>query len=98
MIFHDSVGMDDDVSMEEEENIDMVVDAESINKDLPKTEGLDTTLGDGIYSQGRISFGGVWWNSSWAQNQDLYDDHDYWRCDDDTMIDGEEDPEEEDLD
>ena len=32
-----------------------------------------------------------------AQNQNLYDDHDYWRCDDDTIIEGEEDPEEEDL-
>ena len=31
-----------------------------------------------------------------AQNQNLYD-HDYWRCDDDTIIEGEEDPEEEDL-
>ena len=51
MIFHDSVGMDDDVSMEEEENIDIMVNAESIIEDLPKTEGLDTTLGDGIYSQ-----------------------------------------------
>ena len=37
--------------MEEEENIDIVVDAESIIEDLPKTESLDTTLGDGIDSQ-----------------------------------------------
>jgi len=37
MNFHDSLGMDDDdVSVEEEENIDIVVDAESIIEDLPK--------------------------------------------------------------
>ena len=47
-----------------------------------------------IHSQGRILFGGVWWNSSWAQNWDLYDDHDYWKCEDDIMIEEEEDPEE----
>ena len=49
MIFHDSLGMDDDdISMEGEENIDIVVDAESIIEDLSKTESFDTTLGDVI--------------------------------------------------
>jgi len=64
-IFYDSVGMDDDdVSMKEEENIDIVVNAESIIENQPKIESLDTTHGDGIDFQGRIPFEGVWWNSS----------------------------------
>ena len=66
-IFHDSVGMDDDdVSMKEEENIDIVINAESIIENQPKIESLDTTHGDGIDFQGRIPFEGVWWNSSGA--------------------------------
>ena len=93
MIFHNPIDIDDEVSMKEEEKIDVVVDAESVIRDLPITEALDAALSDEKESQERISFGGIWWNSSWAQNWDLYDDHDYWRCDDDTII---EDPEEED--
>ena len=55
------MGMDDDdVCMEEEENIDIVVNIESIIENLPKIESLDTTHGDGIDFQGRIPFGGVW--------------------------------------
>ena len=33
---------------------------------------------------------------SWAQNWNLYDDHDYWKCEDDIMIEEEKDPKEED--
>jgi len=66
MIFHDPIGIDDEVSMEEEKNIDIVVDAESVIGDLPITEAIDAALNDGIESQERISFGGIWWNSSCA--------------------------------
>ena len=40
-------------------------------------------------------YGGIWWNSTWVEDMDLYDDHEYWRCDDDAIME-EEDPEEED--
>ena len=69
MIFHNSLDMnDDDASMKEEENISMGVNAESIIEDLPMTEDRDAALGEDTDSQGRILLGGVWWNSSWAQN------------------------------
>jgi len=62
MIFHDSMGIDDDVSMKEEENIDLVVNPWSVIEDLPITEAFDTTLSDGIDSKGRYLlevFGGT---------------------------------------
>jgi len=69
IIVHNSSDMDDDdASIKEEENISMADDTESAIGDLPKNEDLDAALGDDTDSQGRILFGGVWWNSSWAQN------------------------------
>jgi len=60
----------------EEKNIDMVVDDESFIGDLPVTETLYATLSNEVESQGKISFGGIWWNASWAHDWDLYYDHD----------------------
>ena len=37
IIFYDPIGIDDEVSVEEEENIDMVFDTESVIRDLPIT-------------------------------------------------------------
>ena len=69
IIFHNSLKMDDDdASIKEKKNISMVDDAESTIGDLPKTKDLDATLGDDTDSQGRILFGGIWWNSSWVKN------------------------------
>jgi len=53
---------------------------------------------DELEPQGKMFFGGIWWNSTWAEDMDLYDDHEYWRCEDNAIMkeeDPEEDPEEE---
>ena len=43
-------------------------------------ENHENTADDEVEPQGKIFFRGIWWDSSWAQNWDLYDDHDYRRC------------------
>ena len=60
MIFHDPIYIDDIESMMKEENIDMVVDAESVIVDLPITEALNVVLNDEVEPQEKISFGGIW--------------------------------------
>ena len=62
---------------------------------MPVTVDLGVLPDDELKPQGRIFFGGIWWNSSWAEDMDLYDDHEYWRCEDDATMEGEA-PEEED--
>ena len=59
------------------------------------TETLNAALSNEVESQGRISFGGIWWNASWAHDWDLYDDYEYQKYDDDFIMESE-DPEEED--
>ena len=43
----------------------------------------------------KIFLESIWWDARSTQNWDLYDDNDYWRCDDDITMDSEA-PEEED--
>ena len=58
-------------------------------------EAQEDTPDDEIEPQGRMFFGGIWWNSSWGQILDLYDDHNYWRCDDDAIMENEDHEEED---
>ena len=94
--------MDNDVeaSLIGEKDIVVTVDDESSIGDLPMSETLDAALSNGVESEGRISFGGIWWNASWAHDWDLYDDYEHWKYDDDIIMESEdlkkEDPEEED--
>ena len=46
IIFSDPIDIDDVVSMMEEENIDMVIDAESVIGDLSITDALNAALND----------------------------------------------------
>ena len=68
------------------------------------TETFNAVLSNEVESQGRISFGGIWQNASWAHDLDLYDDYEYEKYDDDIIIESEdpkegdeEDPNEENL-
>ena len=78
---------------------DTVSDAESVMRKMPVTADPRVLPSDEINSEGRIFFGGIWWDSSWAEDMDLYDDHEYWRCENDAILEEvnpeeEEDPEE----
>jgi len=81
----------------------MVGDAESVIGDLLLIETPEVVMNDEIGPQWKIFFRGISWDSSWAQNWDLYADHDYWKCDDiiveehpEEVNSEEEDPREED--
>ena len=84
-----------EASLMGEKNIDVAVDDESSIGDLPMAETFNAALSNEVESQGRISFGGIWWNASWAHDRDLYDDYEYWKYDDDIIM-KSEDPKEED--
>jgi len=78
---------------------DAVSDAESVMRKMPVTADPGVLPSDEINPEGRIFFGGIWWDPSWAEDMDLYDDHEYWRCEDDAVLEEvnpeeEEDPEE----
>ena len=48
----------------------MTVDDESSIGDLPMAETFNAALSNEVESQRRISFGGIWWNASWAHDRD----------------------------
>ena len=77
-------------------NKDTIRDAESIIRNMPGIEDQEIVSNAEMESSGKIFYGGIWWNSNWAEDMDLYDDHEYWRCEDDTIIEEEEELEEED--
>jgi len=60
MIFHDPIDIDDEVSVKEEESIDVLVDNESFTGDLPITEALNVALSDEVEPQEKMFFGGIW--------------------------------------
>ena len=75
--------------------MDTISDVESAVRKMSVTEDQGDPPDNGVESQGRMFFGGIWWKSSWGKDLDLYDDHDYWKYDDDAIME-EEDSEEED--
>ena len=64
IIFHDPIDTDDVVSVMEEENIDMVVDAKSVIRDLSIIEALNAAFSDEVEPQEKIFYRGIWRNSS----------------------------------
>ena len=75
---------------------DAVSEAESAMRKMPVTVDPGVLPSDELNPEGRIFFGGIWWDYSWAEDMDLYDDHEYWGCEDDAVLgEEEEDPEEE---
>ena len=87
---------DTGVRMEQDEK-DEISEAESAIRDAPATVDLGVLPNDEMNPEGRIFFGGIWWDSSWVEDMDLYDDHENWRCEYDAVLEEEEeDPEEED--
>jgi len=88
---------DTGVRMEQDEK-DEISEAESAIRDAPATVDLGVLPNDEMNPEGRIFFGGIWWDSSWVEDMDLYDDHENWRCEYDAVLEeAEEDPEEENL-
>jgi len=77
-------------------NKDTISDAESVIRNVPVIEDQRVVSNDEMGSQGKMFYGGIWWNSTWVEDMDLYDDHEYWRCEDDAIME-EIDPEEEEL-
>jgi len=92
----------------EQDNKDEISEAESAIRNAPTTVDRGILPSNEMNPEGRIFFGGIWWNSSWVEDMDLYDDNENWRCDYDTVLEEEgedlgeenleeeEDPEEED--
>jgi len=81
---------------------DETSEAESAIRNVPTTVELGVLPNDEMNPEGRIFFGGIWWDSSWVEDMDLYDDHENWGCEYDAVLEEEEedpeevDPEEED--
>jgi len=81
---------------------DDINEAESAIRDAPAAEDLGVLPNDEMNPDGRIFVGGIWWNSSWVEDMDLYDDNENWGCDFDAVLEEaeeepvEEEPEEED--
>ena len=55
-----------------EEDSSLVNDVESIIRDLSTPEIQDDITNQGAKPQKGIFFGAIWWDSSWAKDQDLY--------------------------
>ena len=72
-------------------NKDTISDAESVIRNVSVNEDQGVVSNDEMGSQGKMFYGGIWWNSTWVEDMDLYDDHEYWRCEDDTIMEEEED-------
>ena len=112
IIFNGPPDSKDTVGLEGHDEEDAVSDAKSAIRNMPVTVDLGVLPGDELKPEGRIFFGGIWWDSSWAEDMDLYDDHEQWRCENDAILEEvvlekegdpeevdpeeEEDPEEED--
>ena len=82
------------VSLVRYDDDDTVSDVESATKNMPVTEDQEAIPNDEFEPQEEMFFGGIWWDSSWAEDMNLYDDHEYWRFEEEVIME-EEDPEEE---
>ena len=65
------------VGHDEEDTVSDAESAESAVRNVPITMDLGILSNDELSPQGRIFVGGIWWDSSWAEDMDLYDDHEY---------------------
>ena len=98
--------LDAGIRMGQDEEDD-ISEAESAIRNAPAAEDLGVLPNEEMNPDGRIFVGGIWWNSCWVEDMDLYDDNENWRCDFDAVLEEieeepveeepvEEDPEEED--
>jgi len=80
-----------------QDEADDINEAESAIRDTPVTEDLGVLPNEEVNPDGRIFVGGIWWNSCWVEDMDLYDDNENWGCDFDTVLEEieEEEPMEE---
>ena len=82
----------------EQNNEEDINEAESAIGDAPPTMDMGILPSNEANPEGRFFFGGIWWNSSWIEDMDLYDDNENWRCEYDTILEEEgENPEGENL-
>jgi len=86
--------LDAGIRMGQDESND-INEAESAIRDAPVTEDLGVQPNEEMNPDGRIFVGGIWWNSCWVEDMDLYDDNENWGCDLDTVLEEEEPMEEE---
>jgi len=79
-----------------QDEADDINEAESAIRDAPVAEDLGVLPNEEVNLDGRIFVGGIWWNSCWVEDMDLYDDNEDWGCDLDTVVEEvEEEPMEE---
>ena len=79
-----------------QDEADDINEAESAIRDAPVAEDLGVLPNEEVNLDGRIFVGGIWWNSCWVEDMDLYDDNENWGCDFDTVLEEEkEEPVEE---
>ena len=82
----------------EQDNREEIGEAESAIRNAPTTVDMGILPSNEMNPEGRFFFGGIWWDSSWMEDMDLYDDNENWKCEYDTVLEEEgEDPEEENL-
>jgi len=86
-------GSPDDLSAEIHMGQD---EAESAIRVAPVAEDLGVLPNEEMNPDGRIFVGGIWWNSCWREDMDLFDDNENWGWDFDTVLEEvEEEPMEE---
>jgi len=86
-------GSPDDLNAEihmGQDEADDINEAESAIRDAPVAEDLGVLPNEEMNPDGRIFVGGIWWNSCWVEDMDLYDDNENWGCDFDTVLEEEE--------
>ena len=66
---------DDTAVRLEQDNKEEISEAESAIGNAPTTVDMDILPSDEMNPEGRFFFGGIWWDSSWAEDMDLYDDN-----------------------
>jgi len=94
----DNLGAGIRMGQDEEDDIS---EAESAIRNAPAAEDLGVLPNEEMNPDGRIFVGGIWWNSSWVEDMDLYDDNEDWGCNFDAVLEEveeepvEEEPEEE---
>ena len=93
IIFSGSKGSNNVMGVAKRNKKNTIKDTESVIRNVTRIEDQEDAPDAEVESPGRMFYGGIWWNSSWIKDMDLYDDNENWRCGDDSII--EENPEED---
>ena len=96
-IFSGPKGSTNVMGVAERNKENTIKDDESVIRNVTRIEDQEDAPEAEVESPGKMFYGGIWWNSSWIKDMDLYDDNENWRCGDDSIMEEnpEEDPEEE---